>query len=265
MHHAVPQHPLRVLIAEDEELAREKLLNLLSMDDSLEVIGSCRNGTEALKEILKLEPDLVFLDIKLPEMDGFSVLEQLEGKLPRGIVFVTAYDSYAVKAFEVNAVDFLLKPFDAARLKQCLAKVKQRLCVVETTTLQKSMNALILEFKQQNLPQGNAPVVVKSDGKMLFFEPSDIQWIEADDNYAKFHTITGDHLTRETLQALEARLNSAFFIRISRSSIVNITWIKEIQPMFHGDSVVILKNGARLTASRRYRDKIKTALKDLYL
>jgi len=255
---------LRVLIAEDEPLAREKLQNLLMMDDDLELIGECKNGVETLKSVIKLKPDLVFLDIKLPEMDGFAVLENLEGRLPPGIVFVTAYDRYAVKAFEVNAVDFLLKPFDASRLKKCLSKVKQQLKVFQPAHRQTSIDKLMGDFRAHNQSSIRGPVVVKSEGKMLFFETSDIQWIESDDNYVKLHTLSGDHLVRETMQSMEARLNADSFVRISRSCMVNISRIKEIQPLFHGDSMIILKDGNRLNASRRYREKFKSVLDALF-
>lgn len=254
---------MRVLIAEDEPLAREKLQNLLMMDDELELIAECKNGVETLRCVIELKPDLVFLDIKLPEMDGFSVLENLEGNLPPGIVFVTAYDRYAVKAFEVNAVDFLLKPFDASRLKKCLSKVKRQLKVIPPAPWHASIDKLMGDFRSNNQSTARGPVVVKSDGKMLFFDANDIQWIESDDNYVKLHTLSSDHLVRETMQSMEARLNSDTFVRISRSCIVNISRIKEIQPLFHGESVMILKDGTRLNASRRYRDKIKSVLKSL--
>lgn len=252
---------IRVLIAEDESLAREKLSNLLAMDDDLTLVAACRNGREALSEIIALKPDLVFLDIKLPEMDGFSVLEHLQDHLPAGIVFVTAYDRYAVKAFEVNAMDYLLKPFDASRLKKCLAKVKQHLSADQSSAWGTSIKDLMHEFRARSLSQDHGPMVIKSEGKMLFLEAKDIQWIEADDNYVKFHTLSGEHLVRETLLSVEKRLNPSAFVRISRSYIVNISRIREIQPLFHGDSVMILKDGTRLNASRRYRDKFTSVWK----
>lgn len=251
---------VRTLIAEDEPLARERLRDLLANDPDIEQVGECANGPETVEAIRRLRPDLVFLDIKMPELGGFEVLSNISDALPSAIVFVTAYEQYAVKAFEVNAIDYLLKPFDRQRLEQCLQRVKHRLSEGGTSSLQSRLQHLLQEMEAKSGGSSCERLAVKSAGRIVFVNTEDIDWIEAADNYMKLHDRNGEHLMRETMASLEARLDPRRFLRISRSIIVNTDRIREIQPLFHGDSVVVLKDGTRLNASRGYKEKLKQFL-----
>ena len=243
----------RTLIVDDEPLARERLRGFLADDPTIEVVGEAGSGREAVGAILQLAPDLVFLDIQMPEMDGFEVIAALKDKVPPAVVFATAYDQFAVKAFEVHAVDYLLKPFDADRLQETLRRVARRL--KQGGTPGPRLDGLLNEM--QNRPDAHGRLLVKADKKMVLVPMNDIDWVEAADNYVVLHVGKESHIQRETLSAMEGKLPSDTFIRISRSTIVNINRIKELQPLFHGEYAVILKNGARLTLTRTYRDGLE--------
>jgi len=245
---------IRTLIVDDEALARERLRGLLANDPLIEIVGEASNGREAIGAVLQLSPELLFLDIQMPELDGFGVIAALEGRVPPAVVFATAYDQFAVKAFEVHAVDYLLKPFDSERLQETLRRVTQRL---QNRTASASaaprLDALLQEMK--NRPTGPADrLVVKTDKRMLLVPIEEIDWVEAADNYVVLHVGKENHLQRETLSAMSTKLPEAMFVRISRSTIVNVSRIKELQPLFHGEYSVILKNGTRLTLTRTYRE-----------
>ena len=243
---------ITALIVDDEPLARDRLQKLLDGVPDVTVIGQCTNGKEAVKVIRDKTPDLVFLDVQMPELDGFGVLAQLEpGKMPV-VIFVTAHDKFALKAFEVHAVDFLLKPFDRERFQTALKRAKERLKQKRPGEFDQRLAALLAEIKPEAASMER--MAVKTSGRVIFIKTADIDWIEAADNYVSLHVGTESHLHRETLTALAERLPPKKFMRISRSTIVNVDRIKELQPLFHGEYAVILRNGTTLTLSRSYRD-----------
>ena len=249
---------MRTLIVDDEPLARERLRKLLEAEADVEIIGECGDGREAAAAILRDQPDLVFLDIQMPELDGFGVVETIRTARTPEIVFVTAFNQHALRAFEVHALDYLLKPFDRERFRLALERARTRLAQARSGELSQRLTALLAEMRPEPKPADR--LAVKTGGRVLFVKTTDIEWIEAADNYVTLHLGPESHMLRETMTALEARLAPAQFMRISRSTIVNVERIKELQPMFHGDYVVILRNGTRLSLSRGYRDKLQALL-----
>ena len=244
---------IRTLIVDDEMLARERLRQLLQTEPEIEVIGECTDGREALTAIQNGSPDLVFLDVQMPELDGFSVLEAIPEPRPV-VVFVTAHDKFALRAFEVHAVDYLLKPFDRERFQTALKRAMERVRHRDGEANQQKQAALLAEVRPPSKPTDR--LAVKSSGRVIFVKISDLDWIDAAHNYVELHAGKETHLLRETLNAIETRLPADRFVRISRSTIVNIDRVKELQPLFHGEYTVTLQNGTRLTLSRRYRDKL---------
>ncbi|MDX1951254.1 MAG: LytTR family DNA-binding domain-containing protein [Verrucomicrobiota bacterium] len=250
---------IRTLIIDDEELARDRIRSLLSNESSIEIIGECSDGKTAVEMIDRESPDLVFLDVQMPELDGFQVLESISPEKTPKIIFVTAHEKFALRAFDFHAIDYLLKPFDRDRFKLGLDRaVSQLQSKDHDSTLARQMSALLSDL-QKSKPMVER-LVVKSDGRVLLIKVEDLDWVEAADNYVNLHVGTESHLLRETMSSLEKRLPEETFMRISRSTIVNVERIKELQPLFHGEYVVLLKNGARLTLSRSYRDKLNTLL-----
>jgi len=246
---------VRTLIVDDELLARERLRQLLQAESDIELIGECTDGTEAVAAVQQNKPDLVFLDIQMPELDGFGVLEAINPDFAPVIVFVTAHDKFALRAFEVHAVDYLLKPFDRERFQTALRRALERVKHRDSQAIQQKQAALLAEVKPPAKPAER--LAVKSGGRVVFVKISDIDWIEAAHNYVELHVGKESHLLRETLNAIEARLSPEKFARISRSAIVNIERVKELQPLFHGEYSVTLQNGTRVTLSRRYRGKLQ--------
>ena len=252
---------IQTLIVDDEPLARERLRQLLAAEPDCVVAGECANGREAVTAIRQQPPDLVFLDVQMPELDGFGVLAELQdGPLPQ-VVFVTAFDKFALKAFEVHAVDYLLKPFDRARFRQAWQRAVAVLEKRDSAGLNERLTALLADLRPE--PKRADRLAVKSNGRVLFLKLDDLDWIEAADNYVNLHVGADAHLLRVTMTALEARLPGEKFMRISRSTIVNVERIKELQPLFHGEYVVILRSGVKLTLSRSYRDKLHQLLGNL--
>jgi two-component system LytT family response regulator len=250
---------IRTIIVDDEALGRERLRRLLATEPGIEIIAECSDGTSAVETIQKEKPDLIFLDVQMPELDGFGVLESLPKTGQPYVIFVTAHDRFALKAFDVDAVDYLLKPFDRNRLSLAVAraaeKIESRAELLKVRQAQEeSINA---EQRKAKLPER---IAVKSEGRVVLLKLEEIDWIEAADNYVSLHRGKEVHLHRETMSSIEERLADASFIRISRSAIVNINRIKELQPMFHGDYMVALQDGTKLTLSRTYRDKLNQLL-----
>jgi two-component system LytT family response regulator len=242
--------PVRTIIVDDEELARERLRSLLGKEKEIEIIGEAGDGKSAVALIDKEKPDLVFLDVQMPELDGFEVLQNLSHQ--PNVVFVTAHDKFALKAFDVHAVDYLLKPFDKERFQTALKRVLEK---VRSKALEaEKISAVLNEVKPPSKPVER--LMVKTEGRVLLIKTEDLDWVEAADNYVNLHVGNEAHLMRETMSSLEGKLPAEKFMRISRSSIVNLERIKELQPMFHGEYVVILKNGTKLTLSRTYREKL---------
>ena len=246
---------IRTLLIDDEPLARRRVRRLLSLDPEIDVIGECGNGDDAVESIVSQQPDLVFLDIQMPGADGFEVISRLDERKMPVVVFVTAYDQYALRAFEVHAQDYLLKPFDRARFVKALAGAKDH--VVRRNATDPDRIASLLEEIRQ--PRKHAQrLVVKTSGKILFLKTEDIDWIEAADNYVRLHVGPEAHLLRETMSNLEEQLDPERFLRIHRSSIVNIDRIEQLQPWFRGDYLVLLRGGVKLTLSRGYRDRVQS-------
>ena len=245
---------VRTLIVDDEPLGRERIRTLLEGDKEIELVGEIGDGKTAIAAIKTLKPDLVFLDIQMPEMDGFGVLEAISAEPMPAIIFVTAFDKYAVQAFEVHALDYLLKSFDRERFAAALQRAKEAIRSAPVRTLNARLAGLLedLEAKKGRLTR----LVVKSAGRVVFLPVEEIDWIEAADNYVRVHAGKETHLIRETLQSLEKRLDPAKFLRIHRSSVVNLERIRELRPAFHGDYLVRLTDGTELILSRNYREKL---------
>jgi len=249
---------LRVFIADDEAPARARLRQFLKAEPTVSLIGESANGRQALAAIQHHAPDLVFLDIQMPGLDGLEVCRALAGRSRPLIVFVTAYDQYAVQAFEVHAVDYLLKPFDQARLQRALEHARDLLERDQADAVNRRLLAALDQWRSANPPLDR--LAFKSEGRVVFVRVGQIDWIEAEGNYARLHVGGATHLLRETMNGLEQQLPPAQFLRISRSAIVNLDRIKEVQPLFYGDQVVLLQNGTRLTLSRNYRDRLEARL-----
>jgi two-component system, LytTR family, response regulator len=245
---------VRTLIVDDEPLARDRLRQLLERHPEIELAGECADGRAAVDAIQSTSPDLVFLDVQMPELDGFGVLEAIGNKPMPLIVFVTAHDQFALRAFEVHAVEYLLKPFDRERfeaaLQHALDQVKNR----ATAALDQRQAALLADLK--SAAKTAERLAIKSGGHVVWVGLDEIDWIESADNYVELHVGPKSHLLRETLNALESRLPGDKFVRISRSAMVNPQRIKELHRMVYGGYEILLQNGKRLTLSRRYRDKL---------
>jgi two-component system LytT family response regulator len=250
--------PIRTLIVDDEPLARERVRLLLEREPDLEIVGECGDGHEALATIRSTSPDLVFLDIQMPELDGFGMLAELDPARLPAIIFVTAFDQFALRAFEVHALDYLLKPFDSERLQAAVQRARQWIQRQRSGELDPRLAALLNDLKVT--PKVPGRLAVKSGGRVLLVRTEDIDWVEAADNYVNLHVGKESHLLRETMNALEDRLPSERFLRISRSTMVNLDRIRELQPMFHGEYAVILQDGTRLTLSRGHREKLSRLL-----
>ena len=249
---------IRTLVVDDEPMARERILSLLQQEGDVEVIGQCSDGVQAVSAIQQQSPDLVFLDVQMPGCDGFGVIQNIGADRMPTVVFVTAYDEYALRAFEVHALDYLLKPFGKDRFQETLKHARESLERPRAGDLGRRLLALVHDLKpeQQRLDR----LVVKSGGRVFFLRTDEIDWIEAAGNYVRLHLGEESHLFRETMNGMEARLDARRFVRIHRSRIVNTERIKELQPWFNGEYVVILRNGTRLTLSRGYREKLQEQL-----
>jgi two-component system LytT family response regulator len=235
---------IRTLIVDDEPLARSNLSVLLRRDPQIEIVSECGSGAEALAEIRGARPDLVFLDVQMPECDGFDVLELLGKDLPPAIVFVTAYDQYALRAFEAGALDYLLKPFDNTRFERALDRAKQRLA----------------RGNNKGAPAQLERLAIKSVGQVSFVKVSEIDWIEAADYYACLHVGSKTHLLRRSMAELEQELDPAVFSRIHRSTIVNLDRVRGLKLGEDGEYDVLLEGGARLRLSQRYRKQLQARL-----
>lgn len=244
---------LRVLLADDEAPARRKLRAHLAGEQDVEVVGEAGTGPEAVEAIRRLKPDIVFLDVQMPGLGGFQVLEEIGVDEAPAVVFVTAFDEFAVDAFEVEAVDYLLKPFHADRFRKALARVRDRLSRPEAArdALERVLRAV--------RPEDRRPLerLLVREGERMFFVPlREVVRLTAEGNYVRVITAKGSHLVRETLAGLEARLDPARFARVHRSEVVAVEAVAEIQPLFHGDYEVVLRNGDRVRMSRRYKDRL---------
>ena len=238
---------IRTLVADDEPIARARMLSLLTDEPDIEVIGECATGPEAMSAIERTSPDLVFLDIQMPQIDGLTLARTLGRTMP-AVVFVTAYDEYALGAFEVHALDYLLKPYSADRFKSALVHARQHL-----GARQKSGSHPPAYERRDRL-------VIKSSGRIYFVRTRDIDWCEANGNYVRLHVGAQTHLVRGTMAHIESQLDQAQFVRIHRSTIVNVDRIQELQSSFGGEYVVLLRDKTRLTLSRGYRETLQDRL-----
>jgi len=244
---------IRTLIVDDQPPARALIATLLRDEPDIEVVGECGNGSTAVAAIRKDSPDLVFLDVQMPGLDGFGVLAALDGKRLPLIVFVTAYEKHAVRAFEVRALDYLLKPFEYGRLHESVQRARARLQENRPEVYRDRLLGLLEDLSADSLSWDR--LAIREAGRVVFLKLGEIDWIEAEGNYLRLHVGKASYLRRETMEAAEARLVPKKFLRLNRSTLVNLERVKEWQPLFHGDSVVILRDGTRLIVSRVYREK----------
>jgi two-component system LytT family response regulator len=247
----------KVLIVDDERLSRRRVRRLLSLEPDCEIVGECANGSEALAAMGNARPDIVFLDVQMPEMDGFEVARAVEDSKPL-VIFTSAWDEYALRAFEVQAFDYLLKPFDGRRFRESLQRARVRVrCDRSGQTGHRSSQTSEPSPSARPSPDR---IAVRNNGRVVFVKLTDIDWIEAADNYACLHCGRETHILRETMNDLEARLDPAQFIRVHRSSIVNLDRVRELQPWFRGDYRVVLRDGTQLTLTKNHREKLESRL-----
>jgi two-component system LytT family response regulator len=249
---------VRTLIVDDEELGRKRIRKLLSAEAGFEIVGESRDGGEAIRAIEKLAPDLVFLDVQMPELGGFEVLAQIAPEKMPVIIFVTAHDQFALKAFEAQAIDYLLKPFDDERFAQSLQRARTYLNGNDTGGMKERLARLL-----NGLPNHGkylTRVAVKRAGRVLFLKTGEIDWIEAAGNYVNLHVGQESYLLRGRLSELEKRFDPEQFFRIHRSTIVNLDRVKELQLLFKGEGIVVLKDGQRLSASRNCSQRLQELL-----
>src|SRR5882724_1937590 len=247
---------IRTLIIDDEPLPRERIRTLLSEHDQITIIDECGDGETAVKTILKERPDLIFLDIQMPEIDGFGVLSAIMDEFMPATIFVTAYDEYAIQAFEVNAVDYLLKPINPGRFQKAVSRAIQRIGVNEKP------NQQLHGFLEQMLKERGYTkrFVVRSGSKLSFVQTRDIDWIDVAENYVQLHVGGQKHLVRGTMKSIEAQLNPEQFVRIHRSVMINFDRIESVEPFFHGEYKITMSDGEKLTSSRLYSDRLRSLL-----
>ena len=255
---------LRVVVADDEALARRLLLGLLRTEPGLTVVAECGNGPETIAAVRTHAPDVLFLDVRMPGCSGLEVLEALGPQSVRAVVFVTAFDDYAVAAFDHQALDYVLKPVNDERFHDTVRRVRERLREQRSARLgDDAFRELVHALRPDGSRREDAYLsrfIVRSSKSVVIVEAADVDWIEADDDYARLHVGPRTHLVRETLNALERRLDPGVFVRIHRSAIVRIAHVKELLPAAHGDYVVRLTDGTKLRLSRSYRERLGVAL-----
>ena len=249
---------MRVVIVDDEKMARERLKRLLSGSSDVELLAECADGPAAVAAIREHKPDVVFLDVQMPKMDGFEVLRQIE-EMPV-VVFVTAFDRFALKAFEAQALDYLLKPFDEERVQKTLERVRTYLEGDSKRSLQDRLAALLHATAETHL---SACLLVKNGERVTVLRPREIDWVEADGDYVHLHVGQESHLLRSKLCDVEQRLKAGGFVRIHRSRLVNLERVKEFRALFRGECVAVLKNGARLNVSQACWKQLQDQLEAL--
>lgn len=251
---------IRVLIVDDEPVARRGILRLLRQEPDIEVVEECGDGRSAIEAIRAHSPDIVFLDVQMPELDGFAVIEAVGGSRMPAVVFVTAFDQHAVRAFDAQAIDYVLKPVDPERFRRALQRARSYLAQPDASFVRRVSEALKLidRGEPQAYPERLA---IRSEGRVRVLAIAEVDLIVAAGNYAEIHSGGKRHLLRETMTSLEARLDPHRFIRVSRATIVSIAQIREVQPLFNGDFVVLLKNGAQVNGSRRHRAALDVLLR----
>jgi len=266
---------IKVIIVDDEMEAREGIAMLLEKDPEIEITALCKNGLEAIKAVQDHAPELIFLDIQMPAINGFEVLSTLSEKNLPEVIFVTAYDQYSLKAFENHAVDYLLKPFTNERFFKALAFAKKRIYTNRKSNASTNLNNLLNDYQQtegkdkeqllvkeqQNQKKIiNNRLVIKADGKIYFVPLKDIIWIQAFDYYVRIHISSRFYLIRESMKKMEQLLPSEQFLRVHKSSIINLHHIVEMEPHFNNEFIAKMSNGEKIRTSRNYRDKLKNIL-----
>jgi two-component system, LytTR family, response regulator len=256
--------PIRVVIVDDEPIARRGIRQLLAPHQDVEIAGEARNGREAVQMLRAIAPDLVFLDVQMPELDGFGVLRQLDAPRLPAVIFVTAHDTFAVRAFELHAIDYLVKPVHEARFEDALQRARERFASRNTAELSRRLSELLANGARPGAAASPDPprrLVIATGGTDLVLDVAEIAWIEADDYYAAVHAGGRRHLLRESLASLEQRLGGSRFVRVHRSAMVNLEHVREIRARMSGDSVVVLRNGTEIPLSRRRRDRVARAVR----
>lgn len=249
---------IRTVIVDDERLARQKLRTLLLDDEDIEIVSECSNGAEAVEAVRQFRPDLLLLDIEMPVADGFEVLNQLRVDQLPIVVFITAHDEYAVRAFEVEAVDYVMKPFDRARFHHALCRAKKRLDEGRADSDASLLRLIETMMKRSRTETASLDhFVVKTRDRILLLPTGDVDWIEAEGKYVRLHASSASHLVRESIGDLESRLDTRKFLRIHRQTIVNVKRIQEMHRGFGGGLFVLLRDGTKLSMSRRYRSRIR--------
>lgn len=250
---------IKTLLIDDESLARDYLRLLLAENEEVEIVGECNNGFEAVRLIEQLNPDLIFLDVQMPEMDGFAVLQKLDQSQLPIIIFTTAYQQYALRAFEFHALDYLLKPFDRERFTVALNRAAER----RQNESQRGDEQLQITELLKNVagkPLYPERFLIKLNGRIIFLKAAEIDWVKADDKYVHLFSGQTSHLVRQTLSAIKQELDPAVFVQVHRSAIINIERIGELQQMFNGEYRIVLHSGAKITVSRGYKDQLFNAL-----
>jgi two-component system, LytTR family, response regulator len=256
---------IRTLLVDDEPLARDGVRLRLADHPGFQIVGECGNGADAVESIAELRPDVVFLDVQMPGLTGFDVLEELEESTLPTIVFVTAYDQYALRAFEVHALDYLLKPFDDERFAQTVQRLRTRIGERRGGNLSERLAGLLGDLRTNAGSGRGYPdrLVVKDALRIAFVPVDELDWVEADGDYMRLHCRGGkSHLLRRTMAQMERRLDPDRFVRIHRSTLVAVDRIQELRPTFHGEYVVLLRDGTRLKLSRGYRSRLQTLIEE---
>ena len=250
---------IRALIVDDEPLPRERILTLLEPHEEIEVVGECEDGQQAVTAIESESPDLVFLDIQMPELDGFEVVSALQTAPLPAIIFVTAYDEYAIKAFEVDAIDYLLKPVSPERFEQALTRATSRLATAATP----DSNSKLFDFLDRVRAERGfvKRFVVRKGAKLSFVRVAEVDWIDVTSNYIRLHVAGTKHLVRQTLKSVEGQLDPEVFIRVHRSIIINVDRVESVEPHLHGEYQVTMQDGTRLTTSRSFSSRLRELLR----
>lgn len=254
---------IRAIIIDDEPFARKGIKRELERDGTVEITAECANGSDAISAIKEQKPDLVFLDLQMPEIDGFGVVESIGVEKMPFVIFVTAFDQFALKAFEIHALDYILKPFDSERFQKTLQRAKKLIQQENINDLHSRLSGLLDEAKK-NKGEFLERIVVKNAGKIFFLSVEEIDWIEASDNYVRLHVGKESHLVHGTMNKLESKLNPEKFLRVHRSTIVNLSRIKELHPLFHGEYAILLQNGKEITSSRTYKNRLQKFLQNSF-
>ncbi len=249
-----PNHLIRVLLADSDPFARERIDSLLKDDPDIEIVGECSTGYGAVAAINELDPDLILLDVNMPQMDGFRILEAVDRESPPLVIFVATDERHAFRAFEASAIDFLLKPLDRERFKRSVTRAKTYLQLERDNAMSRRILACLEEL--QPPPKYLTRFVVRHGGNVVFINVEDVDWIETEGHYIRLHCGKQSHLLRESLSNLESQLDPERFLRIHRSTIVRSDRIQKLEPLFHGDCNVTLKDGTQLMLSRNYRKNI---------